>query len=410
MSEGLSRAVEIEQAAQCVARQPNAKALAGFVYEVVSTWAEGRSLFAGHRFMSGRAARYELTHENAATELGNVLTMLERGARGAAEISLISAFATLGWNDVFVAAEPDERKRHADTLVAQLDWIELATDYRLSAYAERLLGEPGQRALCEALGRAVLRDDAGADAVLRARNSARITLLANLQLSAAQFELRNLRRAARDPLTRALCAALVSEPEPELPVGPALPPVRVSGLSRTPSRSLPVALLRWLSGYALVSALQRLACYLVALRRELDVELRGEALRVRSRTSLMGRTLRSSEACYDVWRVTGACRRARFALLRSVVGVLSLSLGVLIGGYMVFDGARGGAPLLLLLGAAVVAAGSSVDLALNVLLPARRARVDVQVDLRGASSLRLGRVEQADADRLLDALSLRLAR
>jgi hypothetical protein len=83
---------------------------------------------------------------------------------------------------------------------------------------------------------------------------------------------------------------------------------------------------------------------------------------------------------------------------------------VLLGGYLVFDGARGGAPLLLLLGAGVVALGSGVDLALNVLLPARDARVDVQVDLRDARSLRLGRVQQADADRLLQALSLRLGR
>ncbi|HEX4352110.1 MAG TPA: hypothetical protein VHZ95_04335, partial [Polyangiales bacterium] len=154
----------------------------------------------------------------------------------------------------------------------------------------------------------------------------------------------------------------------------------------------------------------RFACFLIALRRELEVELRGDALQVRSRTSMLGRTLRSTEACYDVWRVTGAFRRARFALLRSVVGVLSLSIGILFGGYLVFDGARGGAPLLLVLGAAIVAIGSSVDLALNVLLPARRARVDVQVDLRGARSLRLGRVPQADADRLLHALSLRLER
>ena len=66
--------------------------------------------------------------------------------------------------------------------------------------------------------------------------------------------------------------------------------------------------------------------------------------------------------------------------------------------------------MLLLVGAAVVAVGSSVDLALNVLLPARDASVDVQLDLRGARSLRLGRVGQADADRLLNALSLRLAR
>jgi len=45
-----------------------------------------------------------------------------------------------------------------------------------------------------------------------------------------------------------------------------------------------------------------------------------------------------------------------------------------------------------------------------VLWPAVTARVDLQVDLRGARSVRVGRVEQEQADRLLEALSLRLSR
>jgi len=403
---------ELEQAAACVERQPNAPALAAFAYDVLATWADGRSMFSGQKFMAERAARCGVNRENASTELGNVLVMLERGARASAEVALISAFAARGFSAAFDAANSGERRKLAERFVIQLDWLEAATDYRVTSYIERLLGQPAAQGLLDALYRAVLRDDTPDQAVdvgVRARNAARLTVLSRAHNDMAQNALRSLRRQAQDPATRALSEALSSGTEPESREI-VLEGFRVRGVSRTPSRSLPVALLRWLSGFALLQALQRFLCFLVALRRELEVELRGEALRVRSRTLFMGRTLRSSEACYEVWRVTGAFRRARFALLRSVIGVIALSLGVLIGGYLVFDGSRGGAPLLLLLGAAVVAAGSSVDLALNVLLPARHARVDVQVDLRGARSLRLGRVEQADADRLLHALSLRLSR
>jgi hypothetical protein len=401
---------EHEQAARSVALQANALDLAAFAYDVVASWAVARSLSSGPNFIAERAARFGVTHDNAATELGNLLVMLERGARGSAELALVSAFALRGFDRMFVAAQGGEQQACAERFVSQLDWIELATDYRLTPYIERLLGEPARLALIEALCGAILRDDPSADAptldvAQRARNAARISVLARLRNSAAHDALRRLRKNAKDPATRALASSLA--PDSAFEDADVL---RVSGIARTPSRSLPVALLRWLSGFALLQAVHRLGCFLVALRRELEVELRGEALQVRSRTSLMGRTLRSSEAFYDIWRVTGVLRRARFALLRSVVGVLSLSLGVLFGGYLVFDGARGGAPLLLLLGAAVVALGSSVDLALNVLLPARGARVDVQVDLRDARSLRLGRVQQADADRLLQALALRLGR
>jgi hypothetical protein len=403
---------ELEQAALCLERQPNASALAAFAYDVLTTWADGRSLFSGQKFMAERAARCGVTRENASTELGNVLVMLERGARASAEVALISALAALGFGAVYDAAASGERPKLAERFVTQLDWVEAATDYRVTSYIGRLLGQPAANGLLDALQRAVLRDDSAdeiVDVAVRARNAARLTVLSRAKSETAHNALRALRRLAQDPATRALADAFSNVPALESQEVP-LEAFRVSGVSRTPSRSLPIALLRWLSGFALLQGLQRFACFLVALRRELELELRGEALRVRSRTLFMGRTLRSSEAFYEVWRVTGAFRRARFALLRSVVGVLSLSLGVLIGGYLVFDGSRGGAPMLLLLGAGVVAAGSSLDLALNVLLPARDASVDVQVDLRGARSLRLGHVEQAEADRLLHALSMRLSR
>jgi hypothetical protein len=411
---------ELEQALACLEKQADAELLGALCYDVVGACADLRTLQLPAGQVIERAAKLGASFENAVSELGNPLIMLERGLRAGAEFGLVSAFAARGFASALAALPESERANAADALVARLDWLELATDYRLASCLLRVLDDAQRDTFLDALNRAVQRDDteiSAPDATVRARNAYRLSMLSGVTNGAASLAVRSelskralraLRNKARDPVTRALCAVLLGELARDEGIAHAA--LRIAGVSRTPSRSLPVALLRWFSGFALLQALERLACYLIVLRRELEIELRGETLCVRGRTSLLGRTLRSSEACYEIWRVTGAFRRARFALLRSVVGVLSLSLGILVGGYLVFDGARGGAPLLLLIGAGLVAAGSSVDLLLNVLLPARAARVDVQVDLRDAASLRLGRVEQADADRLLEALSLKLSR
>jgi hypothetical protein len=89
--------------------------------------------------------------------------------------------------------------------------------------------------------------------------------------------------------------------------------------------------------------------------------------------------------------------------------VISLSCGVLLGGHLLFDGVRGGAPFLLIAGAAAVLIGAGLDLAIEVLLPARKGQVELQVDVLGARSVRVSRVPLPDADRLLSALAERVA-
>jgi len=147
---------------------------------------------------------------------------------------------------------------------------------------------------------------------------------------------------------------------------------------------------------------------LLALRREAEIELEGGILRVRGRTTFLGRTVRSTEACYTLDRISGAFRRARYALLGSAVGVISLTCGILLGGHLLFDGARGGAPFLLIAGAIAVLAGTALDLGIEILLPARAGQVEVQVDVLGARSVRVSRVPLPDADRLLAALAERV--
>jgi hypothetical protein len=403
--------VELAHAGRCLERHANRQALSLLAAEVMASWADARALVLDPKDLAERAARAGIDHANAGSELGNLFRLLERGPGDGAEFALVSVFAAHGFGHALDAAHDGELEVLSDRLVARIDWVEAATDYRIGSYVLRGLSEPAQQALLDALRRAVLREDLEQtvrDPAARARNALRLTTLASARGERAKSALRKLKRQADDPATRALAELLLGELAQD--ASAAGPVLRIAGVSRSPSRGLPLLLLRWLSGFALLQALQRVVYFVIALRRESEIELRGDALWVRAQTRLFGRTLRSSEGCYEINRVTGAFRHARFALLRSVLGVLALALGLSCGGYLLFDGARGGAPWLLLLGVLLVQLGGGTELLLNVLLPARVARVDVQLDLRGARSLRLGHVVQTDADRLLEALSLRLSR
>ncbi|HET8938100.1 MAG TPA: hypothetical protein VFN67_31870 [Polyangiales bacterium] len=390
------------------------RALSLLASQTLAAMADAHTLDCDRPLLRSRAARLKLKGAHTRTEHGDLLAMLEEGPRDADETACLSAFAASGFITSLTELPSGERSAMAERWVARLDWIELATDFRIVACLRQLLMAADSDVVSlwrRALFQAVLRDDnavSGVDARTRAKNALRVTALSQVQGEESVLLLRSLRDCARDPSLRTLAVTLLAEL-----VGRDAAhgtPLRVSGVARSPSRSLPMALVRWLSGFALLSAAQRLLFTIVSLRRELEIELREEALCVRWHTSFFGKTLRSSEACYELQRVTGAFRRARFAMLSSLISVLSLSLGVFLGGFFLFDGARGGAPMLFLIGSALIALGAAVDLALNVWWPARHARVDLQVDLHGAPSLRVGHVVQAEADRMLDALSLRLSR
>jgi hypothetical protein len=145
------------------------------------------------------------------------------------------------------------------------------------------------------------------------------------------------------------------------------------------------------------------------VRRRAEVELRGQALTVRRETSLLGRPVRAVEQTHRLSELRAARRAARYPFVHLLLGVVCLSLGIVLGGLFFFDGARAGDLTLLLLAAALWLGGAGLDLALDVLVPARRGEVAVDLDLGKRARTRLTRVDQADADRLLSVLAARLS-
>ena len=402
---------ELERAVTCLREHPRGTALGGFAYAVLSGQSERRLAPASASVLQSAAQEFGIEREQAATPAGNVFTILEQGPNNTLEAALVGACAVAGFGELCLAAATGargDRRSAAWSFVGHLSWIELATPYRITPFLGVLLPGEVLGMVEDALLAAILSEDASAnpeqDGAARARNAARITSLARAQSDAARTGLARVRDLAKDPATRAVAQALLGEVQRT----DSAQPLRVQGLARTPTRRWPLAVLRWITGVALISALYRGLCFLVALRREAEIELEGGLLRVRGRTTFLGRTVRSTEACYTLDRISGAFRRARFALLGSAVGVISLAFGILIGGHLLFDGSRGGAPFLLIAGATAVLLGAALDLGLEILLPARAGQVEVQVDVLGARSVRVSRVPLSDADRLLAALAERV--
>src|SRR5690606_38785546 len=150
--------------------------------------------------------------------------------------------------------------------------------------------------------------------------------------------------------------------------------------------------LRWLSGWAILAWIARALAFVLGLRRSVEVRLGAEAIEVRTKVSLLGRVVRESDETWRLESIEGAGRHVRYPAIHRLVGALALSVGVLFGGLVLFDGARSGELVLLMLASAIVLGGAGLDLALDVLVPARRGRVAVDLCARSRRPLRLTRV------------------
>lgn len=383
----------------------HASKLAALALDVLSRQAEGRLLFAGRDFVDARASEYGVVRDEAATVGGNLLGILERGPATPFEHALVAAFAVAGLGDRMHLASSDERASIAARFVRHADFLETATPYAVYPFVVRLLLPETVAELRLALEEAVLTADRSGDESPRARATAaaRITALAE---AGGSESLGRIASRATDSAVRALANLLGGGPaghEPE-------PVATMAGRAgRAPSGSLGAAL-RLLTGIALASWIGRTLGLLVGLRRDVEVRIAGGAMRVRARTTLLGRTIRESDETWMFAAVAGAARSRRWSALPLLVGVGGLAAGVLVGVAVLVDGVRAADPSLLLVGAAVVLAGVLLDFVLDVLLPARASRVVVDLALLSGRAVRLRAVPLDDADRFLAALAERLPR
>lgn len=400
------RDAEVRRALEAVAavEDPDvARALGAFAFDLVSRQAEGQTFFSGEKYIAKRLEQHGVDRADGATEAGHLVEIAERGAQDARERALVAAFAVRGLAD---ALEGDGAEAKVFRFVRHLDWLELATPYSLSPFLDPLLGDAAG-AIWKELAQAVVDDAASKDggrAEVRARNAARLTALAESEASTAAEALRSVvRSSAMDEATRLLASTLAGDGAGES----AVVSPRVSGAVGRVPRTRPLEVLRWVSGWALLSWVLRGLGFLVGVRRQAELRLGASELEVHTTWSLLGRTVREGTARWKRDALQGAGREVRYPALHLLVGAVTLSLGVLLGGLMFFDGVRSGELILLMIAAGLVLGGAALDLALDVFVPGGRGRVSMDVVLADTASIRLTRVRLDEADRFLRALKSR---
>lgn len=396
---------ELQRAAEVVTALSQGEKLAALVYDVASRQAEGATLWSGKKFVARRAKTHGVERQQAETALGNGLDVLERGPDSGMQWALLSALFVRGFADA-VRARAEERKALCAKLAEHCDFLELGSPYRVFALLPRLTPSEIADGVQTALGDLVLRDDwASGDAQSRARNAGRIAVLASAKGAAARAALERIECEAHDPYSQALAAVALGRPSrmPE-------PICSVSGRPGIFPRGVTASLISWLTGFALLRWLFRAALAALGVRRELELELSGETMRVRRRMRLLGRELRSAEQIHPVTRVRYARRAVRYPALPFVAGAFCFGLGLVLAGVFAFDALRVGGGALWGLAGVFLLLGAGLDLGFEVLLPGRRGQVALDLDLERKQRMRITGVPLEQADALLTALARRLAR
>jgi hypothetical protein len=391
---------DLDRAASVARTLEHADALGALCLDVLGRQAEGRSLYAGAKFIKGRAKEHGVTRGEAETPLGNLLEMLERGPQSNLERALVAALFLRGFGSE-VRARPEQRKALCEKLAVHCDWLELHSPYRVLPLVEPMLDPDVADDVLRALGALVLGDDApGNEAAARARNAGRISVLSQSSSSAARAALERIAAEAQDNWSAALAMLALGKPSVRPPHACEVHG-RAGVFPRGPLRSFA----RWASGYALLSWAFRVVTSAVGYRSEIDLVLRGSAITARQSITLLGRVVRSSEQVHAVAIVRSAGRAARYPSLPLVLGAFCFALGIVLGGLFALDAARVGDSVLWFAAAAFMLTGSGLDLLLEVVLPGSRGRVVLDLDFGPPHGVRLTGVPLAEADHFLNELS-----
>ncbi len=378
--------------------------LSRFAFAVLSRQAEGQTLFAGKKHVDTLAEEHGVSREDAATERGNVLEIFERGADTSAERSLVASFAVAGLSAEL--AEGDATPT-LTSFVRHADWLETATPYAIYAFVDHVLSVEDAARVWDAVADAcVSARPAPLDHAARAAVFVRISALAASSSDAAKEALARVAKHAADPALRAAAAFRAGDDAQGNEVEGR--PSRIGGTRGRVRGGAFQETLRIVSGWALLTWGARLLASLVGLSRTVEAALSPNGIELRSQIRLLGRVVREQEELIPLSGLARITRDVRYPVIHLLVGLTMLSLGILVGGVMAVDAARSGATWFLVLGALLILGGAGLDLAIDVLIPARRRRVAIELAPAGGAPRRIEGIGAESAERFIEAVRAKL--
>jgi hypothetical protein len=332
-----------------------------------------------------------LRQEDTSTDFGNAWTVLERGPKTREEEALVRAL----WAHAVAEAETPSTDA-VDTLAGRVVWLAAFTPFDATLLLDRALGDSAD-AFWQAVAVHLERLDKG-DLEAMGRGEARAAagaLSASSSATAAAERSRLLPRVT-DPSIRAL-------------LGPTAEPraadTHLAGEMAPAPRAPALTVLLALTGILLVVGLGRLIARLaLAYRRPADVSVTSAGVRVRWRTSLLGRRIKDHDVLFAKQGLARATREVRYPRAAFYAGLFSLAVGSLFGVRTFMDGVRAASPSLLFWGLLVIATGVGLDFLLSLVAAGGKGRCRVVFVGRDGTALAVRDVDATGADKALARL------
>lgn len=391
---------DVKRAAVEVEKHPDSVALSLLAHEILFRQAERRILYAGKEYMLTCAQEYGIDYQKAQTTCGNLLTILERGPDTNVEWALIAAFAVRGFGNRLLVKSSSEQTELIEKFVSHTDWLEVCTPYRIYPFVGLLLSESLSQSIYNSLAKTILSEDRQAhegDAAFRAFNAMRLTVLTEAKNKSAKEVLERIALSTTDLFTRVYALTILGGDRPTINS-------RVSGYKGHIPEGTFHMIVRWISGWALLSWLIRLVLRTVGYREEMELLLNQKSIKICQRKKLLGRIVRESDEVFPLGSLQWGGRYVRYPALHLLIGALSLSFGVLMGGMFLFDGMFAG-DIVLIAAAFIVLLGAGLDLVLDTLLPGRVGRITMELCLQKGRKLQIKGAPLEDAEDFLTVLS-----
>jgi len=362
------------------------EAVCALALDLLSRQAESRLLFAGKELVAKRAEEHGV---EAGTEVGgeDVLALLERGPSNSREHALFAALAVAG-----LRAHLDEPKRLA-RFSAHADWLSLATPYAVHSLIDPVLAEDAGP-VWSALSEGLPSGGSPRAVALRTLRAAALASSANPEADATLAKVR-----AELDVAEVVGVAAGGDEVPSL-----------QGRAMRPPASGVRGVLRLVTGWAALQWLVRGLGAALRFSPEVDVRSVKGGLEIRRTTRLLGRVVREAKETYTYSAIAGGARTTRYPAAHLLLGALCFAVGVLVGGVWLFEGVRSGETVLLMAGAGAILIGGVVDVALGLLVPAKRGRGHVERRFLPKRRLAIAGIPEAEAERFLSTLSTRARR
>jgi hypothetical protein len=341
--------------------------------------------------VAAAADEAKLARTDADTAFGNVLDVLGSGADGEPQRALASS--------LYAHAIAEARRDDDDRLAEDVLWLATHSAFDATPLLDRALGDEADD-LWTAIGDRIRRiDDGKGTSAGRGEAIVGCAALSSSESGVARKVAADLAPRLHDATLKRLLGVAVHSPRHE---------VKLEGEAMAAPRGPVLTTILALSGILFaMHALRIVAQIALAYRTPAEVSLSEDGVRMRTRTELLGRTIREREHVIVRSGLVRVVREVRYPRAAFYAGLLALAIGSYVGVRAFVDGVRAASPSLLLTGLVVVALGIAADFVLGSVLPGGRGRVRVVFVPRTGKALCVGDVEASRADdalaRALDA-------